>query len=112
MYPGGAYRVSIGLFLQLLVINALEIAPGPSSWDEKLTYLETSLNDMTFINQLEGFAVGDFGVIMQSWSKVPQGSSNAYGSSVHWQSISCSDELHCWVVGTRYAVVLTVDGGQ
>lgn len=51
MYPGGAYRVSIGLFLQLLVINALEIAPGPSSWDEKLTYLETSLNDMTFINQ-------------------------------------------------------------
>jgi len=91
-------------------------AEVPGTW-----YLDAQLNDVTFVDDRHGIAVGDHGAIWQTddgglqWKQIPS------GTDAHLASVYFSDPRHGWAVGgyqqpysnqTRGVVLTTSDGGM
>ncbi len=91
-------------------------ADVPGTW-----YLDAQLNDVTFIDERHGIAVGDHGAIWQTenggveWKQIPS------GTDAHLSSVYFTDLRHGWAVGgyqqpyssqTRGVVLTTGDGGM
>ena len=98
----------------MLASSALAEVPG--TW-----YLDAQLNDVAFIDDRHGIAVGDHGAIWQTddagrqWRQIPS------GTDAHLASVYFTDPQHGWAVGghqqpystqTRGVVLTTSDGGM
>ncbi|PQO30582.1 hypothetical protein C5Y96_14015 [Blastopirellula marina] len=91
-------------------------AEVPGTW-----YLDAQLNDVNFVDDRHGVAVGDHGAIWHTddggseWKQIPS------GTDAHLASVYFTDPRHGWAVGgyqqpyssqTRGVVLTTSDGGM
>lgn len=99
----------------LAMLAAPVFADVPNMW-----YLDARLNDVTFVDDRHGIAVGDHGSIWRTsdagvqWEQIPS------GTDAHLHSVHFTDMRHGWAVGghqqpysnqTRGVVIRTSDGG-
>ncbi|RCS56196.1 hypothetical protein DTL42_00275 [Bremerella cremea] len=92
------------------------LADVPNTW-----YGDATLNDIHFVDDRHGVAVGDHGIIWHTsdaglnWNQIPS------GTEAHLHAVHFSDPKHGWVVGgvqlpysaeTRGVVLQTSDGGN
>jgi len=114
---------NVGRFLQgtlllscLTMLASSALAEVPGTW-----YLDAQLNDVNFVDDRHGVAVGDHGAIWHTddggveWKQIPS------GTDAHLQSVYFADRRHGWAVGghqqpyssqTRGVVLTTSDGGM
>ncbi|MBA2117220.1 YCF48-related protein [Bremerella alba] len=100
----------------LTVLASPAQAEVPGTW-----YLDAQLNDVTFVDDRHGLAVGDHGAIWHTdnggleWKQIPS------GTDAHLASVYFTDSRHGWAVGgyqqpystqTRGVVLTTSDGGM
>lgn len=98
------------------VLASPALAEVPGTW-----YLDAQLNDVTFVDDLHGIAVGDHGAIWHTedggreWKQIPS------GTDAHLASVYFANPRHGWAVGghqqpyssqTRGVVLATNDGGM
>ena len=94
-----------------LEIN-LPLPPNPiDTWTLQTSGTSVSLNSVSFVDENNGWAVGDTGTILSTTDGGTSWTDQTSGTSVSLNSVSFFNENRGWAVGSTGTILSTTDGG-
>jgi len=81
------------------------------SWVSQSSGTTNNLRSVSFVDNLNGWAVGDGGVILHTSNGGVNWSTQISSTANNLRSVSFADSLHGWAVGDSGTILVTDDGG-
>ena len=107
--PGEALRLFVaGTLLATLAISAVPVTAETVPSEQ----VRQGLFSTCFVNENEGWAVGDLGRIFHTVDGAKTWEIQSAGTKRPFVSVSCIDSNHAWIAGQAGQIAATTDGGK
>jgi len=115
MYKKKLYSVHKKIFLSLLfylIIFFPLLSISAQSWQPQVSGVGNSLRSVFFLDELNGWAVGNFGAIVHTTDGGENWSLQASGTNKDLNCVCFTDTSTGWTCGSQGTILKTTDGGN